>query len=144
MEPETVARTAAAGGVIGLKETESVDRITRIRQVCDVPIFSGDDGLTWPMIALGAVGVVSVTSNVVPRAVSDMVRTALNGQMDAALAQHERLADVFTALFLETSPQPIKAACLLRGLIPSDEVRLPLVACSDGVREQVAAALQVL
>ncbi len=144
IEPETVARTAAAGGVIGLKETESVDRITRIRQLTDVPIFSGDDGLTWPMIALGAVGVVSVASNVIPTEVSAMVRAALAREMDVALAQHERLADLFEVIFLEPNPQPIKAACVLRGLLASDEVRLPLVTCSDEVRRKVAAALVAL
>lgn len=144
IEPETVARTAKAGGVIGLKETESVDRITRIRQLTDVPIFSGDDGLTWPMIALGAVGVVSVASNVIPAEVSAMVRSALSGQMDAALAQHERLADVFRVIFLEPNPQPIKAACKDKGLIPDDDVRLPLLRCSDAVRKAVAEALAAL
>jgi 4-hydroxy-tetrahydrodipicolinate synthase len=130
--------------VIGLKETESVERITRIRQLTDVPIFSGDDGLTWPMIALGAVGVVSVASNVIPAEVSAMVRAALSGQMDAALAQHERLADVFRVIFLEPNPQPIKAACKGKGLLPDDDVRLPLVRCSDAVRAQVAEALAAL
>ena len=144
IEPETVARTAKAGGVIGLKETESVGRVTRIRQLCSVPIFSGDDGLTWPMIALGGVGVVSVASNVVPAEVSALVRAGLAGDMDAALAQHERLATLFTVLFLEPNPQPIKMACALRGLIPTDDVRLPLVACTDGVRAKVAAALEAL
>lgn len=144
IDPETVARTAEAGGVIGLKETESVDRITRIRQLTNVPIFSGDDGLTWPMIALGAVGVVSVASNVIPAEVSAMVRAGLAGEMDVALAQHERLADLFEAIFLEPNPQPIKAACVLRGLLTSDEVRLPLVTCSVDVRRAVAAALVAL
>jgi len=144
IDPETVARTASAGGVIGLKETESVARITRIRQLCDVPIFSGDDGLTWPMIALGAVGVVSVASNVVPAEVSALVRAALAGDMDGALARHERLATLFTVLFLEPNPQPIKAACALRGLIPGADVRLPLVACGDAVRAKVASALDAL
>ena len=144
IEPETVARTAAAGGVIGLKETESVDRLTRIRQLTDVPIFSGDDGLTWPMIALGAAGVVSVASNVIPAEVSAMVRAALAGEMDAALAQHERLADVFRVIVLEPNPQPIKAACKDKGLIPDDDVRLPLVRCSDAVRKAVAEALAAL
>ncbi len=142
--PETVARTAEAGGVIGLKETETVDRITRIRQLTDVPIFSGDDGLTFPMIALGAAGVVSVASNVVPAQVSAMVRAALAGDVAAARAQHERLATLFDVIFHEPNPQPIKAACKHRGLIPDDDCRLPMVRCSDEVRQRVIETLEGL
>ncbi|MDJ0521823.1 MAG: 4-hydroxy-tetrahydrodipicolinate synthase [Planctomycetota bacterium] len=142
--PETVARTAEAGGVIGLKETETVDRITRIRQLTDVPIFSGDDGLTFPMIALGAAGVVSVASNVVPAQVSAMVRAALAGDVAAARAQHERLATLFDVIFHEPNPQPIKAACKHRGLIPDDDCRLPMVRCSDAVRAEVIETLEAL
>ncbi len=141
IEPETVARTAAAGGVIGLKETESVGRVTRIRSMCDVPIFSGDDGLTWPMMALGAVGVVSVASNVVPAEVCGLVRAAQAGDVEAARARHEALAPLFTALFAEPNPQPIKAAMMLRGMIPCDAVRLPMVRCTDAVRARLAALL---
>ncbi len=144
IDPETVARTAAAGGVIGLKETESVDRVTRIRELTDVPIFSGDDGLTWPMMALGAVGVVSVASNVLPSDVTALVRAAQAGDVASALAKHERLAPLFTAIFLEPNPQPIKAAMLMRGLLPNDGVRLPMVRCGDEVRAKLEAILAAL
>jgi 4-hydroxy-tetrahydrodipicolinate synthase len=142
IEPETVARTAAAGGVIGLKETETIDRVTRLREVCDVPIFSGDDGLTFPMIVLGGIGVVSVASNVVPAEVSGMVRLALAGDVEGAREAHERLSPLFRAIFLEPNPQPIKAACVMRGLIPSDAVRLPMVPCGVAVRGALEAALR--
>lgn len=141
IDVETVARTAAAGGVIGLKETETVDRVTALRAACDVPIFSGDDGLTWPMMALGAVGVVSVASNVLPAEVSAMVQAALAKDVDKALALHDRLAPIFGALFLEPNPQPVKAALALRGVIPSDACRLPMVACGDAARDAVRTAL---
>jgi 4-hydroxy-tetrahydrodipicolinate synthase len=134
IEIETVARTAAAGGVIGLKETETVDRVTRLREACDVPIFSGDDGLTFPMIALGAVGVVSVASNVVPFQVSEMVNLALDGKMREARGAHDALAALFRTLFVEPNPCPAKAALKMLGVIPSDEVRLPLVEASDETR----------
>jgi len=143
IEVATVARTAAAGGVIGLKETETVDRVTRLREACDVPIFSGDDGLTWPMIALGAVGVVSVTSNVVPARVSELVNYALDGNVQAALGAHEALAPLFRALFTEPNPCPVKAAMKMQGLIPSDDVRLPMVAATDAVRAALEPLLRV-
>lgn len=141
IDVDTIARTAEAGGVIGLKETETVDRVTAIRAACDVPIFSGDDGLTWPMMAMGAVGVVSVASNVLPAEVSAMVQAAQAKDVDAALALHDKLAPLFRALFLEPNPQPCKAALAMRGVIQSDACRLPMVTCGDDARAEVTAAL---
>ena len=141
IDVETVARTAAAGGVIGLKETETVDRVTQLRAACDVPIFSGDDGLTWPMIALGAVGVVSVASNVVPYQVSELVNLALDGRMREARGAHDALAPLFRTLFLEPNPCPAKAALEMLRLIPSGEVRLPLVRASDETRAAIEPLL---
>jgi len=137
----TVARTAAAGGVIGLKETESVDRVTALRAACDVPIFSGDDGLTWPMMALGAVGVVSVASNVLPAEISAMVKAAQAKDMAGALAIHDRVAHLCNVLFLEPNPQPVKAALKMLGVIGSDACRLPMLACGDEVRGMLKTAL---
>jgi 4-hydroxy-tetrahydrodipicolinate synthase len=141
IEPETVARTAAGGGVIGLKETETVSRVTRIRSLCDVPIFSGDDGLTLPMIALGAAGVVSVASNVVPSRVAEMVRLATAGDFEAARGIHDGLDPLFRALFIEPNPQPVKAALAMQGTIPSDALRLPMIAASEAVRQALAPLL---
>ncbi len=142
IEVDLLARVAKAGGVVAIKETGGVDRVTRIRRVSAVPVLSGDDGLTLPMIALGAVGVVSVASNVVPRAVGDLVRAARSGSLDRALARHERLAPLFEALFLETNPIPVKAALVLAGALPEPTVRLPLVAASPFVVEAVERALR--
>jgi 4-hydroxy-tetrahydrodipicolinate synthase len=137
----TVARTAAAGGVIGLKETEHVGRISALRDACDVAIFSGDDGLTFPMICLGAVGVVSVTSNVVPAQVSAMVRHALAGDVAAARKAHEELGALFGALFCETNPIPVKAAAHLLGLVPEPSVRLPLTPATEATTERLRKLL---
>ncbi len=138
---DCVARTANAGGVAGLKETETVARVTQLREACDVSILSGDDGLTYPMIALGAVGVISVASNVVPAEVVQLVRLAANGDPKDALAMHERLAPLFRTLFVEPNPIPVKAAMVLQGLLECDDLRLPMVAASDDVRGQLRAAL---
>ena len=141
IDVDTIARTAEAGGVIGLKETETVDRVTAIRAACDVPIFSGDDGLTWPMMALGAVGVVSVASNVLPGEVSAMVGAAKAKDMDAALGLHDLLAPLFRTLFLEPNPQPVKAALAMRGVIQDDACRLPMITCGDAVRAELEHVL---
>jgi len=137
IDVETIARLDRAGGMLALKEAQgNVDRVTRIRQSCSIPVLSGDDALTLPMVALGARGVVSVASNVVPAEVAAMTAHALAGRAREALALHERLAPLVRALFLETNPIPVKAALHLRKWIASAEIRLPLVAASS---ETVAA-----
>lgn len=144
IEVETVGRTAEAGGVVGLKETGGVHRVTRLRRETDVPVLSGDDGLTWPMMALGATGVISVASNALPREMLALVRAAAAGDLKAALAQHERLTDAFEALFAETNPIPVKAALVLLGLLEAPTVRLPLVEACPETTARLRSALDAL
>lgn len=141
---ETVARTCDAGGVIGLKETETIGRVSALRAICDVPILSGDDGLTFPMICLGGVGVISVASNVAPSHVSTLVARARLGDVPGARSLHEALMPLFGALFVESNPSPVKAAAKLLGLIESAEVRLPLTAASDATVALLQDALSVV
>ncbi|MFO0932494.1 MAG: 4-hydroxy-tetrahydrodipicolinate synthase [Planctomycetota bacterium] len=142
IEVETVARLWKAGGMFALKEAQGhVDRVTRLREACGIPILSGDDALTLPFLSLGAVGVVSVASNVVPAKIVALVRDALAGRRAEALAAHEALAPLVRALFQETNPIPVKAALKLLGLFPSDEVRLPLVPASPAVVSALRASL---
>lgn len=142
IEVETVARLWKAGGMFALKEAQGhVDRVTRLREACGIPILSGDDALTLPFISLGAVGVVSVASNVVPAELVALVRDALAGRRAEALAAHEALTPLFRALFQETNPIPVKAALKLLGVFPSDEVRLPLVPASPAVLSALRASL---
>ncbi|MBL9087535.1 MAG: 4-hydroxy-tetrahydrodipicolinate synthase [Planctomycetia bacterium] len=142
IEVETVARLWKAGGMFALKEAQGhVDRVTRLREACGIPILSGDDALTLPFVSLGAVGVVSVASNVAPAKVVAMVRDALAGRRAEALAAHEALTPLFRALFQETNPIPVKAALKLLGIFPSDEVRLPLVPASPAVLSALRASL---
>jgi 4-hydroxy-tetrahydrodipicolinate synthase len=131
LEPETIARMRRElPTVAGIKEAAgSAEQVARIRQACDIPILSGDDGLTVPFMALGATGVVSVASNVAPRAVGDCVRAALRGDFAAALAAHDRLAPLVRALFREPNPVPVKAALRILGT------------CGDGVRAPLLTAL---
>ena len=145
IDVETVARTAQAGGVIGLKETGSVGWVSALRHAApDVPIFSGDDGLTLPMISLGAVGVISVASNVVPRMVADYVHDAVEGRYEKALAAHERLHPLFESLFREPNPAPVKAALVLAGRIPQAGVRLPLVDATPPLCAELEGVLRAL
>ena len=127
--------------VAAIKEAAgSVDRVSRIRQMCDLPVLSGDDALTLPMMAVGAVGVVSVASNVAPEKVREMVNFALEGKYAEARACHETLYPLFRDLFCETNPIPVKVAMELVGFAPA-VYRLPLCAPDAACVEKVRAAL---
>jgi 4-hydroxy-tetrahydrodipicolinate synthase len=130
---ETVRRLAGATPrVVGIKEAGgNADRVSQLRAALGskFSIFSGDDALTLPFMALGAHGVVSVASNVLPRQVARMVAAFRAGHASVALKLHEQLYPLFKDLFIETNPMPVKAALAMMGLI-QEEFRLPLVPMS--------------
>ncbi|MFN4243052.1 MAG: 4-hydroxy-tetrahydrodipicolinate synthase [Tepidisphaerales bacterium] len=127
MAPATVARLAEHPNIVAIKEAAgSVDQVTEIRSLCDLPVLSGDDGLTLPFLSVGAVGVVSVLSNLLPGVVVDMVSKFRSGQHSAAADLHVRLFPLIKALFADGNPAGVKAAMKLAGL-DSGELRLPLV-----------------
>jgi 4-hydroxy-tetrahydrodipicolinate synthase len=145
---ETIARLRRdlPDKIIGLKEaTGVVDRVSQLRGLVDRDfcILSGDDSLTLPMMSVGAVGVISVASNIVPREVTEMTHAALKGDFERAGRIHAKLFPVFKDLFIETSPIPVKAAMAMMGLI-EEEYRLPLVPMSDANRAQLRKTLQAL
>lgn len=127
---ETVVRLASdCPLVVSLKEAGgSCDRVSQLRAVLPdkFTILSGDDSLTLPFMSVGAAGVVSVASNLAPRAVSKMVSAYLDGDARAARRLHAKLFPLFRALFVETNPVPVKTALALLGQMDA-EVRLPLV-----------------
>lgn len=128
MLPATVARLAAHPNIVAIKEAAgSVDQVTEIRQLCDLPILSGDDGLTLPFLSVGAAGVVSVLSNLLPGVVVDLVQKFRSGELAAAADLHVRLHGLIKALFADGNPAGIKYAMKLCQL-DSGELRLPLVA----------------
>lgn len=106
----------------------------------DFLVLSGDDALTFAMIALGADGLISVASNEAPAEMSRMVDAALRGDWDEARERHFRLLPLMDVNFIETSPGPVKAAMALMGLL-DENLRLPLVAASDATRERVREVL---
>jgi 4-hydroxy-tetrahydrodipicolinate synthase len=140
----TIARLAQHPKVVAVKEAGgSVDRVSAIRTACDMAVLSGDDSLAVPMISVGAQGLISVSSNVAPRAVSDMVRAAVGGDFVAARSAHLRLYPLFRDMFIDTNPIPVKAALALMHRI--DEVyRLPLCEPSDKIRAQIRQTLAEL
>ena len=142
---ETVKRLAAkCKNIIGIKEAGgNADRVSQLRAALGprFEIMCGDDALTLPFMAVGAQGVISVASNVIPRAVAQMVRAYAAGKTAAALKLHQKYYPLFKDLFIETNPVPVKAALAMMGLI-EEEYRLPLVPMAAKNREILAASMK--
>jgi 4-hydroxy-tetrahydrodipicolinate synthase len=142
---ETVRRLArACKNIVGIKEAGgNADRVSQLRAALDerFTILSGDDALTLPFMALGARGVISVASNIIPRQVLQMVRAFAAGNPRAALKLHHQYYSVFKDLFLETNPVPVKAALAMLGAMEA-EYRLPLVPMSAKNRDVLKATLR--
>jgi 4-hydroxy-tetrahydrodipicolinate synthase len=141
---ETVARLAAdCPRIVCIKEAGgSVERVSSLRAAVpeDFEIVSGDDSLTLPFLSVGAVGVISVASNLLPAEVSAMVRAFLDGRTAEAAAAHAKLYGLFKDLFVETNPVPVKYALSLTGHM-APEVRLPLCEMSPSHAERLRACL---
>jgi len=126
LAPDTVARLSKIPTIVAIKEaTGSMDQASHILSICDITVLSGDDSLTLPLMALGAKGVISVASNIVPESVAQLVDSFMAGDLKKAQALHHKLFALCRALFVETNPIPVKRAMKLLGL-SSDEIRLPL------------------
>lgn len=145
---ETCRRLRAAHPhICAIKEAGgSCDRVSQLRTSLgpDYGIFSGDDSLTLPFLGAGAEGVVSVASNLHPRAVVDLVGAARANDLGRATALHLQFYSLFRDLFLEPNPVPVKYALRRAGIISSDTVRLPLCPLSDAVRPRLDATLDSL
>jgi len=142
---DTVQRLARdARNIVAIKEAGgSVDRVSRLRQVLpdEFAILSGDDSLTVPFMSVGACGLISVASNLIPQPVKQMVDAALAGDYRLAEELHRKYYAVYTDIFLEANPGPIKAALGAKGWM-SDEVRLPLVTLNAGNLEKLMTTLK--
>ncbi|MCR4287009.1 MAG: 4-hydroxy-tetrahydrodipicolinate synthase [Deltaproteobacteria bacterium] len=144
MLPETVARLSEIKSIVGIKEATG-----DLKQVSDVleysgkgfSVLSGDDFTTLPLLSIGGHGVISVTSNIVPKDVSAMVNGFLSGNIEKAKKLHYRLEPLNRAMFLETNPIPVKTAVSLMGMA-EEEFRLPLVRMSAKNRARLKEALK--
>ncbi|MGH7787424.1 MAG: 4-hydroxy-tetrahydrodipicolinate synthase [Candidatus Binatia bacterium] len=144
IEATTLARLAELEHIVGLKEsTGSLDECQEVIRRCGdaLPLYSGDDALTLPIVAVGGIAVISVLANCLPRHWSSAVAAMLAGDWAAARHQHYAMLPLIRALFLETNPIPIKAAMARFGLC-RDELRLPLLPMTAAPREALHAALQ--
>jgi 4-hydroxy-tetrahydrodipicolinate synthase len=142
---DTVTRLAAAcRNIIGIKEAGgNADRVSQLRHALGPKfvILSGDDSLTLPFMSVGAQGVISVASNVIPRPVSRMVKAFAAGRVREAQRIHAEYYPLFKDLFIETNPAPVKAALAMMGQM-EDEIRLPLVNISKDSAAKLRATLK--
>lgn len=146
MTAATVERLAQLERIIAIKEASGdLEQVARIRR--DTPpefaIYSGDDSLTLPMLALGCRGVVSVASHVAGTHIKDMIRAFFQGNHDQALAAHLQLFELFKVLFITSNPVPVKAAMQQLELCASN-VRPPLVAASASEQAAIGQVLSNL
>jgi 4-hydroxy-tetrahydrodipicolinate synthase len=132
IEVDTLARLAEHERIVAVKDAvESVDFTGQtVNRIPGFPVYSGQDSHTWPMMAVGAVGVVSVIAHLAGRAVAAMVKAALAGDVEEARRLHHLLLPLCEACFLETNPAPVKGA-MDRLWETVGDVRLPLVKASE-------------
>jgi 4-hydroxy-tetrahydrodipicolinate synthase len=144
---DTVKRLAQqCKNIVGIKEAGgNADRVSQLRAALGprFVILSGDDSLTLPFMAVGAQGVISVATNVIPRQVVQMVQAYTAGKTGAALRLHQKYYPLFKDLFIETNPVPVKAALAMMGQI-EEEYRLPLVPMSAKNREVLRATMKAV
>lgn len=148
MTAETTLRLARdfRGKIIAIKEASGnfsqIDDIIK-RKPADFMVISGDDAITFPLITLGAVGVISVIGNAFPREFSRMVRLALEGDFGNALLIHHKFTELFSLLFVDGNPAGVKCLLNSMGLI-ENELRLPLVPTRLATHDAIRAILQTL
>ena len=144
---ETCARLARdCATIVAIKEAGgSTDRVSALRNVLppEFAILSGDDSMTLPFMAVGAVGVVSVASNIIPKPMTELVNNFLGERPTDSMRIHLRYFQLFKDLFLESNPIPVKTALNLMGMIDA-EFRLPLCEMGTANREQLSRTLRAL
>jgi 4-hydroxy-tetrahydrodipicolinate synthase len=139
IEPATLARLAEVPHILGVKEASG--NMGQIAEVCNaVPesflVFSGDDAITLPVIALGGVGIISVAGNEIPREMADMTRAALNNDWVTARSIHRKFVALMQANFIESNPMPVKAVLAMMGKI-EEVYRLPMLPMRRDTRSKL-------
>ncbi len=141
---ETVKDLSEIPNIVAVKEASGdLEQITKIISYQSITVLSGDDSLTFPIMALGGKGVISVVGNVVPAKLKEMVKSALEGEWDAARKIHYRLYPLFKILFIETNPIPVKTALHRMGMLELT-FRLPLCSMKEANREKLIKVLEEL
>ena len=128
--------------IVGVKHaTGSIDGVSALAAACDIEIYSGDDTMTWPLMAVGGLGVISVIANIMPKKVKALTDAALAGKFEKARQLHLELFKPAKAMLsLETNPIPIKTAMAIKGMI-AEEFRLPLCQMAAANKEKLRAVM---
>ena len=143
IEPETLARLSEIKNIAGVKEaTGSVDQAIDVLRLCGdrLAVYSGEDSLTYSLMALGGKGVISTVANIAPKEMSDLTRACLKGDWETGRKLQFKLMPLIRAVFLETNPIPIKTALALMGKCRGD-LRLPLTPMSEGNVKKLREAM---
>ncbi len=144
IQPETLAELSRHPRIVGVKAAGTdLEDVARAILLCpgDFSFYSGNDSLTLPLMALGAKGVVSVASNLVPEAISELTRLCLRGDYPDAAAIHYEYLPLMNALFMDVNPIPVKTALALLGLAPG-ELRLPLTELTAEKKKELLRVLR--
>jgi 4-hydroxy-tetrahydrodipicolinate synthase len=144
MLPSTVARLREINNIVGIKEaTGDLKQISEVIRLCgrDFDLISGDDFTNFPILSIGGVGSISVTANVAPADCAAMFDAFFAGNMDEALRLHYKLEPLHSAMFIETSPIPVKTALALMGKV-KEEFRLPLCPLAVANKEKLKKVLK--
>lgn len=144
MLPQTVARLAEIPNIVGIKEaTGCLQQASEIIALCGdkIDVLSGDDFVTFPLMACGGAGVISVTANIMPGEVAGMIDAFNAGNLEEARRLHLMLLKISNAMFIETNPVPVKTALGLMGKC-SDDVRLPLAPMSEANTAKLAGIMK--
>ncbi|MCP3033476.1 4-hydroxy-tetrahydrodipicolinate synthase [Halobacillus sp. A1] len=129
MSPDTIVRLSEIENIVSVKESSGdLDAVTEIitRTSDDFTVYSGDDGMTLPILAIGGNGIVSVASHIIGNEMQQMVQSYQTGDVQYAAAAHRKLLPIMNALFAHPSPSPVKAALNMKG-VPVGDVRLPML-----------------
>jgi len=143
IEPETLARLSEIKNIAGVKEaTGSVDQAIDVLRLCGdrLAVYSGEDSLTYSLMALGGKGVISTVANVAPKEMSDLAQACLKGDWETGRKLQFRLLPLIRAVFIETNPIPIKTALSIMGKCRGD-LRLPLTPMSEGNVKKLRQAM---
>ena len=142
--PQTVSRLAQIDNIAGIKEASAdLNQISQLIRLCpeDFVVLSGDDFTSMPTVLIGGKGVISVTSNVAPKDMADMMNAALAGDLPRARKLHYKLFPLMQAMFYDTNPVPVKKSLELMGKIKSGMPRLPLFPMNDDALSRLKTAL---
>ena len=145
IEPKTMARIAELPEAVAVKEASgNLGQMAEMINLCGdkVDFLSGDDGLVLPLLAIGGKGVISVVNNIVPKKVIEVVDDWFAGDIDGAREKANAMLPLVKAMFMETSPIPVKVAMEMMKLIPSGELRLPMCDLMPENRKKLHAVLE--